>query len=69
METNPTTRHDAYHIAWSDEDREYAATVDGQPGLSWLAPTPTEALHGIIALMREVDADMARHDDGATGCA
>lgn len=36
-----------YRVAWSPEDEEFVATVAELPGLSWLAPKPTEALTGI----------------------
>lgn len=46
-----------YHVAWSPEDSEYVATVDGHPSLSWLAPTPVEALHGLIGLVVGLEDD------------
>ena len=47
--------HDAqeytYRVYWSDEDREYVATVAEFPSLSNLAKTPDDALRGIIDLV------------------
>lgn len=40
-----------YQVIYSTEDREYVATVEGEPFLSWLARTPEEALAGMRALM------------------
>lgn len=50
----------AYRVAWSAEDDEFVATCREFPSLSWLAPTPDEALHGLIAVVDEVVADLPR---------
>ena len=37
-----------FTIFWSSEDKEYIATCDLYPSLSWLDPDPTKALDGLI---------------------
>jgi predicted RNase H-like HicB family nuclease len=46
-----------YHTRWSEEDKEYVGLVDEFPSLSWLAPTPGEAIEGIKRLVAEAIAD------------
>lgn len=48
-----------YKVVWSEEDGEYLGLVAEFPSLSWLAPTPTQALQGMIDLVAEVLADLA----------
>ena len=49
-----------YRVAWSDEDQEYVATcAEFSPTLSWLDPSPTEALSGIMRTVQEVLDDLA----------
>jgi hypothetical protein len=43
----PDATHYTYRVAWSAEDGEHVATVAEFPSLSWLAPTPVEALAGL----------------------
>lgn len=43
----PDATHYTYRVAWSVEDGEHVATVAEFPSLSWLAPTPVEALAGL----------------------
>lgn len=50
--------HYTYQVAWSTEDAENVATVAEFPSLSWLAPTPVEALSGLLDLVRDAVADM-----------
>ncbi|WP_018600997.1 hypothetical protein [Mycobacterium sp. 155] len=45
---------------WSDEDGEFVALAAEFPSLSFLAPTPYEALAGIKALVAEVLREMAQ---------
>jgi hypothetical protein len=52
------TRVAAYRVRWSDEDQEWVATVEDLPSLSWLAPTPTAALAGLLRVEREARADL-----------
>jgi len=46
----------------SAEDGEHVATVAEFPSLSWLAPTPVEALQGLADVVRDVLTDL-----GASG--
>ena len=52
------TDHFAYRITWSAEDNEHVGLCAEFPSLSWLAPTPNEALDGIRQLVRDTLADM-----------
>lgn len=47
-----------YQVSWSEEDREYVATVLEFPSLSWLAPTRQEAENGLVSLVAEILEDM-----------
>ena len=51
--------HYTYRVAWSVEDGEHVATVAEFPSLSWLAPTPVEALAGLADVVRDVLTDLA----------
>ncbi len=42
-----------YRVVWSEEDAEFVGLCAELPGLSWLAPTPAEAVQGIAAAARE----------------
>lgn len=50
--------HYTYRITWSSEDGEHLGLCAEFPSLSWLAPTPREALVGIQELVKGVIADM-----------
>ena len=50
--------HYTYRITWSAEDGEHLGQCAEFPSLSWLAPTPGEALSGIRELVSGVLADM-----------
>ena len=50
--------HYTYRITWSAEDDEHVGLCAELPSLSWLAPTPGEALTGIRRVVRECVADM-----------
>ena len=52
------TDHYTYRITWSPEDEEHLERCAEFPSLSWLAPTPGEALSGIRELVGDVLADM-----------
>ena len=52
------TDHYTYRITWSREDGEHVGLCAEFPSLSWLAPTQSEALSGILELVRSVLADM-----------
>ncbi len=47
-----------YRITWSSEDGEHVGLCAEFPSLSWLAPTPEEALSGVRRLVRDILADM-----------
>jgi len=47
-----------YRVTWSEEDEEYIGLCVEYPSLSWLAPTPQEALEGIRQVVADVVADM-----------
>jgi predicted HicB family RNase H-like nuclease len=47
-----------YRITWSEDDREHVGLCAEFGSLSWLAPTPEEALAGIRRLVAEVLADL-----------
>jgi predicted RNase H-like HicB family nuclease len=57
--TMPDATHYTYRVTWSAEDGEHVATVAEFPSLSWLAPTPGEALAGLADVVRDVLADLA----------
>src|ERR1039457_6737386 len=57
--TMPDATHYTYRVAWSVEDGEHVATVAEFPSLSWLPPTPVEALAGLANVVRDVLADLA----------
>jgi predicted RNase H-like HicB family nuclease len=59
----PEPTHYTYRVAWSAEDGEHVATVAESPSLSWLAPTPVEALSGLSDLVRGVVADMVANGE------
>lgn len=50
--------HYTYRITWSPEDGEHLGRCAEFPSLSWLAPTPSEALSGIQELVSDVLVDM-----------
>ena len=52
------TDHYTYPITWSPEDSEHLGLCAEFPPLSWLAPTPGEALSGIREVIGGVLADM-----------
>lgn len=54
-----------YRITWSVEDNEYVGLCAEFPSLSWLAPSPQEALAGIVALVAEVVANMQSMGESA----
>jgi predicted RNase H-like HicB family nuclease len=59
----PDATHYTYRVTWSAEDGEHVATVAEFPSLSWLAPTPVEALAGLADVVRDVLADLAASGD------
>ena len=47
-----------YRVTWSEEDGEHVGLCAEFPSLSWLAPTPEEALKGVRQLVAEAVADL-----------
>jgi hypothetical protein len=58
VEMIPSARHARYSVGFSNEDREWAATSSDYPSLSWLAPTPHEALAGLESLIADIEDDL-----------
>ena len=52
-----------YRVTWSEEDEEYVGLCVEYPSLSWLAPTPQEALEGIRQVVADVVADLEANDE------
>jgi predicted HicB family RNase H-like nuclease len=52
-----------YRVTWSEEDEEYVGLCVEYPSLSWLAPTPQEALEGIRGVVADVVADMEANEE------
>lgn len=52
--------HYLYEAQWSDDDGEFVGLSAAFPSLSFLAPTPYEALAGIKSLVKGVLHDMGR---------
>ena len=50
--------HYTYRVTWSAEDAEHVGLCAEFPSLSWLAPTPEEALSGIRAVGADVVRDL-----------
>lgn len=45
-----------FRVFFSEEDGEWVAVSDDELFLSWLAPTPQEALDGLIKVLEADDA-------------
>lgn len=52
------TNHYTYRVIWSPEDDEHIGLCTEFPSLSWLAPSPEEALKGIRRTVSEIVTDM-----------
>ena len=52
-----------YRVTWSVEDEEYVGLCVEYPSLSWLAPTPQEALEGIRQVVADAIADMEANEE------
>ena len=59
--------HYTCRITWSAEDGEHLGRCTEFPSLSWLAPTPGEALSGIRELVSGVFADMQANGESPPG--
>jgi len=54
----PDATHYTYRVTWSAEDGGHVVPVVEFRSLSWLAPTPGEALAGLADVVRDVLADL-----------
>jgi predicted HicB family RNase H-like nuclease len=52
-----------YRVTWSEEDSEYIGLCAEFASLSWLAPEPEEALHGIRQVVADVVADLQKNGE------
>jgi predicted HicB family RNase H-like nuclease len=52
-----------YRVSWTEEDQEYVGLCAEFPSLSWLAPSPEDALLGIRQLVAEVVVDMKANNE------
>jgi predicted HicB family RNase H-like nuclease len=50
--------HYTYRVIWSEEDVQCIGLCAEFPSLSWLAPTPEEAMQGIHKTVTDVVKDM-----------
>jgi predicted HicB family RNase H-like nuclease len=50
--------HYTYRVVWSEEDAQWVGLCAEFPSLSWLAPTPEDALRGIRKTVAGVVRDM-----------
>lgn len=50
--------HYTYRVIWSEEDGEHVALCAEFPSLSYLAKKPAAALDGLIAVVKDIVADM-----------
>ncbi len=50
--------HYTYRVTWSSEDGEHVGLCAEFPSLSWLAPSPEEALAGVRRLVAQCVRDM-----------
>jgi len=56
-------RHYAYRVLWSEEDQEFIGLCAEFPSLSWLAEDQSAALAGIVKVVKEAVADMAKNGE------
>ena len=59
----PSAARYTYQINWSPEDKEFVATVDEFPMLSWLDRSPNQALIGATSLVEEVLFDLISNQE------
>ena len=55
--------HYLYRVIWSEEDKEYVGLCAEFPGLSWLASSPEDALHGVRKVVAEAVVDMKKNGE------
>jgi predicted RNase H-like HicB family nuclease len=63
MTKSDIAEHYTYRVSWSDEDDEYVATCVEFPSLSWLDPSRSAALEGIVQLVAGVVIDMQQGNE------
>jgi len=50
-----------YRVTWSEDDSEYVGLCAEFPSLSWLEPSPEEALKGIRQTVAQVVEDLKKN--------
>lgn len=55
--------HYTYRTAWSEEDGEFVGTCDEFPSLSYLNPSPFDAMGGIMYLVETTKDDPVAEGD------
>ena len=55
--------HYTYRVTWSEEDGEYIGLCAEFGSLSWLAPEPEAAIHGIRKVVAKVVADLQKNNE------
>jgi len=50
-----------YRVTWSEEDDEYIGLCAEFPSLSWLEPSPEDALMGVRQVVAQVVTDMKKN--------
>ena len=53
----------SYRIIWSEEDQAFVGLCAEFPSLSWLADNQSEALQGIVGLVKDCVADMIQNGE------
>lgn len=64
LQRNRGARSLEYRVEWSSEDNEFVGLVAEFPSLSWLAPSESEALHGIVELVQRITDGESDSDGG-----
>ena len=47
-----------YLVFWSEDDHQFVGICEEFPDLSWLSPSQTEALSGIVDMVKDILSDM-----------
>ena len=63
MSEVPNLCHYTYRVEWSEEDQDFVGLCVEFPSLSWLAPDPTEACHGICKVVADMVADIEKNGE------
>ncbi len=56
-------KHYMFRVTWSNDDDEYVGLCAEFPSLSWLAPSPEQALTGIRQVINDVIRDLAANNE------